>query len=187
MDAISVLKEDHRLVENLFSLLQAESALEKRKDIAIRLIACLSRHDAAEVQLLYPALRRVGGISDDQVGEALEDHREARDKLSDLDSRLDEVMTQDFLERWADLEAEITAHVKEEEEVLFPALQSGLTKKELDELGKSLETAKSAAPSHPHALTPDNPTAATILGTAMGMADRVRDAVSGQTEPRRTK
>ena len=187
MDAVSVLKKDHREAEDMFALLRSARTIDSRKEIAIRLITELSRHDAVEVQLLYPALHKVGSISDEQVDEALQDHRDVRDKLSELDSRLDEVMTEDFLERWTDLETEVTAHVQEEERVLLPALEKALNKSDLEALGQSMETAKSIAPTHPHMSTPNNPLVATLLGSAMGVADRVKDAVSGQSEERKQK
>ncbi len=80
-----------------------------------RLVATLARHDAVEIEVLYPVLRA---------------HVEGGDDLAD--------------------DTEVRAHVRHEEEVVFPAIRAALPPAEWVELGEDIEAARQDASTHPH-------------------------------------
>jgi hypothetical protein len=64
-------------------------------------------------------------------------------------------------------------HVEEEESDLFPPVRAALGRKQLQEIGQSLERAKEMAPHRPHPRSPDTPPGNILAGAAAGVADRV--------------
>ena len=77
MDAITLLKQDHREVEGMFDRFTTASAQERRS-IAESVIAELSKHDAVEVVHLYPAVRQAGQTGEGLTEHGLEEHKEAQ-------------------------------------------------------------------------------------------------------------
>jgi hemerythrin superfamily protein len=67
IDAITMLKEDHRTVESLFKRFEraGDRAFTPKRGIVDKIIAELSKHAAIEEELFYPATRAtVPGIDD---------------------------------------------------------------------------------------------------------------------------
>src|SRR4051794_29469341 len=87
MDAITLLKNDHREVERLFKRFEraGDRALATKREIADRVVEGLSRHAAIEEQLFYPVARSTVPDSDDIVLESLEEHHVVKWLLSELD------------------------------------------------------------------------------------------------------
>jgi hypothetical protein len=72
---------------------------------------------------------------------------------------------------------EVSAHVKDEEENLFPALLEACPQDYLFELGEKIREAKKTAPTHPHPSASDSK-----LATAgAGLVDRIRDMLAGRS------
>ena len=59
MDAITLLKEDHKTVEKLFKRFEkaGDRAYVEKREIVDRIIEELSKHAAIEEQLFYPVTR----------------------------------------------------------------------------------------------------------------------------------
>ena len=182
MDAIALLKADHAEVEKLFKRFEGlgPRAHQTRLDIAKKVIAALSRHAAIEEQVLYPAVRAQLPDETDTVLEALEEHHVAKWLLSELDR-----MTPDderFTAKFTVLAESVRHHVQEEEGEMFPKLRKSLSKRQLDELGESLSTAKKTASTKPHPRAPDEPPANLIATAATLPIDMARSA--GETAVR---
>ena len=182
MDAIALLKADHAEVEKLFKRFEGlgPRAHKTRLDIAKKVIAALSRHAAIEEQVLYPAVRAQLPDETDTVLEALEEHHVAKWLLSELDR-----MTPDderFTAKFTVLAESVRHHVQEEEGEMFPKLRKSLSKRQLDELGESLSTAKKTASTKPHPRAPDEPPANLIATAATLPIDMARSA--GETAVR---
>jgi hemerythrin superfamily protein len=71
VDAITVLKDDHKLVRRLFAEFgrTTDRAVKTRERLARRLVKELSTHAAIEEQILYPRVREVL-----KKGDKLADH-----------------------------------------------------------------------------------------------------------------
>ena len=182
MDAIALLKADHAEVEKLFKRFEGlgPASHKTRLDIAEKVIAALSRHAAIEEQVLYPAVRAQLPDETDTVLEALEEHHVAKWLLSELDR-----MTPDderFTAKFTVLAESVRHHVQEEEGEMFPKLRKSFSKRQLDELGESLSTAKKTASTKPHPRAPDEPPANLIATAATLPIDMARSA--GETAVR---
>src|SRR6266550_3896489 len=78
MNAITLLKNDHKTVEDLFRRFEklGPRAVKSKQDVVERIVRELSIHAAIEEMLFYPAIREVveAGDVDDMVLESLEEH-----------------------------------------------------------------------------------------------------------------
>jgi len=76
MDAIAMLKADHRLVEELFEKFENTSGKATKQNLAEQICLELKVHTAIEEEIFYPACR--GQIEDDLVDEAYVEHDAAK-------------------------------------------------------------------------------------------------------------
>jgi hemerythrin superfamily protein len=175
MDAITLLKADHKTVEALFKKFEkaGESAKAAKRDIVDQIIQDLSVHAAIEEQVFYPTVRKeVDGV-EDEVLESLEEHHVAKWVLSELDGM--DPSEERYDAKVTVLIESVRHHVGEEESELFPAVRAALGRKRLTEIGDLLETAKKTAPTHPHPRSPDTPPGNVIVGAAAALVDRAKD------------
>ena len=68
MDAIALLKADHRTVEELFE--KYEKARANKADIAKKICLELTVHSMLEEEIFYPACREAG-VEEDKIDEAI--------------------------------------------------------------------------------------------------------------------
>ena len=179
MDAISLLKDDHKTVERLFKQFgkAGDSAYVEKRAIVDRIIEELSIHAAVEEMLFYPVARATVPQTEDVALESLEEHHIVKWVLSEL-----ETMPADaerFDAKVTVLIENVRHHVKEEETEFFPMVRDELGRSALSDLGDAMNEAKKTAPTHPHPQSPDSPPANFVVGTAAGVVDRISDTVSG--------
>ncbi len=174
-DAIALLKQDHREVEQLFKRFEkAGSAAHKEKGrLVASMIEALSRHAAIEEMVFYPAVRREVPRQESTVLEALEEHHVAKWLLSELEGL--DPSAERFDAKATVLIESVRHHVKEEEGELFPKVRAKIARRELLELGDELRAAKRRAPTHPHPRSPDTPPGNLIVGSAVAVMDKARD------------
>ncbi len=135
MHAIDLLLAQHREIENLFS--QCKKAAGEDKIERFHAIAdLLVLHTSIEERYFYPAAA-TGGVSEEQVREALEEHLLVKRSLADLLAQ--DAVDAEFDAKLQVLEELVEHHVKEEEDELFPAVESRLSKTRLQEIGAELE------------------------------------------------
>jgi hemerythrin superfamily protein len=175
MDAIQLIRRDHREVEQLFQEFdraRREEDVGRQRDVVRELVRELSVHAVAEEEFFYPALRRAG--VEEEALEALEEHHVAKNLLAEIDG----MRAGARLFAKMDVLAEsVRRHVKEEEQQLLPRLRRSLDARQLRELGASLAQAKRAAPTRPHPAAPDSPPWNLIVGAFSAVVDRARDTV----------
>src|SRR4051812_29989599 len=87
MDAITILREDHRTVEALFKKFEGlgERAAKSKQSTVEKIVRELSIHAAIEEQLLYPLVREKLRDKNDLALEALEEHLLVKIELAQLD------------------------------------------------------------------------------------------------------
>ena len=178
-NVIAELTKDHREVEDMFKRLKTlEPGDEQAREVVDEITIELVRHSVAEEQYLYPAVREHVSGGDELADKELEDHRKVEVILKDLEGMpADDANFGSLTDR---LIAEVTTHVKDEENNLFPALLEACSFEQLDELGEQVRQAKAIAPTRPHPHAPDTPPANKILGLGAGIVDRLRDMFSGR-------
>jgi len=110
MDAIELIRQDHRRIEELFEqFLQAESDMTQ-EELLQGIQTGWSTHSEMEERVLYPELK---SIAADQVEKALQEHSEVKKVLAGLqDVDLDE---DSFEKQFRGLRQEVRTHVEEEE------------------------------------------------------------------------
>ena len=179
MDAITLLKDDHRTVEQLFKRFEqaGERAHVQKRQIVDRIIEELSVHAAIEEQAFYPVARAAVPQTEDVVLESLEEPHVVKWLLSEL---VDMDPTHErFDAKVTVLMENVRHHVKEEENDFFPKVREQLGRNELAELGEALANAKKSAPTRPHPRMPDSGPANAVAGAISGVVDRVSDNISG--------
>lgn len=178
MNAITLLKNDHKTVEDLFKRFEklGPRAVKSKQDITERVVRELSIHAVIEETVLYPAIREVTEKSDtqDMVLESLEEHHVVKWMLWELertdpsDERYDAKMRV--------LMENVRHHVEEEEKDLFPQVNKMFDRGQLDELGDAMNKLKKTAPTHPHPRSPDEPPGNIVAGAGAALMDRALDA-----------
>jgi len=174
MDAITLLKNDHKAVKRLFRQFEklGDNAVKSRRELVEKMIEELSVHAAIEEQLFYPTVRESVPETEDHVLESLEEHHVVKWTLSELvDMKGDE---ERFEAKVTVLIESVEHHAGEEEDDLFPLVRKAMGRKELADLGAAMEKAKRTAPTRPHPRAPDTPPGNVAAAKVTGLADRAR-------------
>jgi hemerythrin-like domain-containing protein len=144
MDAIALLKQDHKLVKDLLEELVGTTtrAVKKRADLLQAIQQNLKAHTTIEEEIFYPAFKEAGKKEEATMYyEALEEHRAAEDLvLPDLLAT--DAGTEQFSGRAKVLKELIEHHIEEEEDEMFKDAKKLLSKEELAELGKRMQARK---------------------------------------------
>lgn len=175
MDAITLLKEDHRTVKGLFRKFEqaGDRAYATKRKLADRIIRELSVHSQIEEQLFYPAVRRAVEKADDEVLEALEEHHLAKVVLSELEGM--DPKDERFTPKVTVLIEGVRHHIEEEESDMFPKVRAGIDRPALRELGERMAEAKRYVPTRPHPNAPDEPPANVVAAAGAAILDRTKD------------
>jgi hemerythrin superfamily protein len=139
-DAIDLLDEDHRHVEQLFQQYKSAADASRKRMLAQQIFSELTVHTRIEEDVFYPAFRQATG--DQQTVEAsTKEHREAMD----LVHRMSSAQIDDKL--MLELEDEILHHVQDEREKMFPKARKakGLN---LAQLARQLQARKNELMAH---------------------------------------
>jgi len=155
MDAIELVKKDHRKVEELFSRYQGGSGLTglvnrvtgnvapREKKTALEGICReLDVHAQIEEEILYPAIRKTGDAElNRQVDEALSEHGRVkqlvhalRDRTGDIGDDVDKMVSE--------LKECVEHHVREEENEMLPRVQELVPDSERNDLGRRMQARK---------------------------------------------
>jgi hemerythrin superfamily protein len=140
-NAIEMLREDHRKVKDLFEHFEGTESGDK-KEIVDTTLRELEIHTSLEEEIFYPAARQAlkktdSEEGDDLMDEALEEHHVVKlvaaelKKMRSSDERYDAKFTV--------LAESVKHHIEEEENELFPKLESHI---DGEELGKKMMARK---------------------------------------------
>ena len=179
MNAITLLKNDHKTVEDLFKRFEklGPRALKTKRDVADRIVRELSIHAVIEEMVLYPAIREAvenNDSVDEMVLESLEEHHIVKWVLSEIDGM--DPAHERFDAKVTVLMENVRHHVKEEERDLFPKVAKMFGRDMLEELGDAMARLKKTAPTHPHPRSPDEPPGNLIAGAGAALVDKALDA-----------
>ena len=179
MDAITLLKEDHKTVEKLFKRYEkaGDRAFVEKREIVDRIIEELSKHAAIEEQLFYPVTRATVEEVEEVALESLEEHHIVKWVLSELETMQPD--EERFDAKVTVLMENVRHHVEEEENDLFPMMRETFGRNDMSDLGAALDEARSTAPTRPHPASPDAPPANLVTGLVAGIIDRIRDSIPG--------
>ncbi len=142
LDAIELLQQDHRKVEDLFK--QFEELKDEDEDAAAVVIesACaeLQIHDTIETELFYPAVREQA--EEEEVEDLLDEAEVEHDTVRELIEKLEEMEPDDPKRKahFTVLSEYVKHHVQEEEKEMFPKVKK--LDLDLEELGSEMQDRK---------------------------------------------
>ena len=139
-DAIALLKEDHRKVEELFKDFENAKGDGRKEKLAHEICLELSVHAAIEEEIFYPACE--GKVDEDLLKESYVEHDAAKVMIAEIEAGAGE--DDEFFDAKVKvLQEEIEHHVEEEEkrlEGLFA--QARKAEIDMDVLGEQLAARK---------------------------------------------
>jgi hemerythrin superfamily protein len=142
MDAIDMLKADHKKVKELFRQYEAagDRAHQKKKSIAEEVFTEITVHSSLEEELFYPAVKELTDEDGkDLVAESIEEHHVVAtliEELKGLDPR-----DERYDAKFTVLMENIEHHIEEEEGELFPEAEEVLGDA-IEELGGQMKERK---------------------------------------------
>lgn len=147
MDAIKLLKEDHKKVKALFEEVEGlgDRASTQRKNLFQKIDQELTLHSKIEETLFYPEFKKRAENSEEreEVLEAYEEHGVVKVMIGELED-LDPA-DETYKPKLAVLKELVLHHVKEEEGELFPMAREIFEAGELDRIGECIVEAKEEA------------------------------------------
>jgi len=134
-DAIALLKEDHRKVEELFEQFEKAKGEGRKQKLALEICTELTIHTILEEEIFYPALE--GKVDEDLLKESFVEHDAAKVMIAEIEAG--EPSDEFYDAKVKVLSEEIEHHVEEEEkpkEGLFA--QARAADVDLDALGAQM-------------------------------------------------
>ncbi|CAN5380611.1 hemerythrin domain-containing protein [soil metagenome] len=138
MNAIELLKEDHKKVNALFGKVKATEESE-HKELFEQIKQELDVHTHIEETIFYPRLKEEEEL-EDIVLEGIEEHHQAKMFLRELAALTAD--SEKFEPKLKVLMEDITHHVQEEEGKMFPQVEELFDEETLMELGAEMEEEK---------------------------------------------
>ncbi len=144
INAVTLLKQDHKKVKELLTELaeSSERAAKKRASLLQQITLELEVHTKIEEEIFYPAFRETTRKRDEEklFFEATEEHNAAKMVLDDL-QRADPA-TLNFAGKAKVLKELVEHHIKEEERDMFPHARENMEAELLSELGERIAARK---------------------------------------------
>jgi len=152
MDAIVLLKADHKTVEQLFKDFEkaSDGAVQTKKKIVDSVIEALTQHAYIEEEIFYPAARAAVPETEEHVLESVEEHHVVVWMMSELVGM--DPSDERYNAKFTVLMENVRHHVGEEEQDWFPKVRKAMGRARLVELGEQMLAAKDDAPRDPLAL-----------------------------------
>jgi iron-sulfur cluster repair protein YtfE (RIC family) len=140
MDALELLKTDHKKVKALFKKAEGNKNDKLQKQIFDQIKTELETHTHIEETVFYPAIAKNDELKD-MVLESLEEHKQVKTLLREMENLTSD--SEKFEPKLKVLMENIEHHaVEEEEEKMFPKIRKPMNAAALDQLGQELEAAK---------------------------------------------
>lgn len=141
MDAMSLLKEDHRKVKKMLAELEptTERGVKTREELFTRLKQELVVHEAIEEEIFYPALKEHPKTKEIAL-EGYEEHHVVDTVMAEIEG----VAYDD--EKWGAkfsvMKENLEHHIEEEEGEMFKQAKQVFDEDELNQLGESMKARK---------------------------------------------
>jgi hemerythrin superfamily protein len=187
MDAISLLKQDHKTVNDLFDEYEKTSdrSAKNRQSLANKISEELVRHMHIEERLFYPmAHERLDQDDKWHVIESLEEHHVVKlclDEISRLKPDSDR-----YDAKVKVIKDVVLHHVESEEKEIFPLVQKKVGADELEQLGEQLSSIKKEVSIDPDPYGPDVPGAKRTTVRGRGRITTQRQLAARTAKPSKT-
>jgi hemerythrin superfamily protein len=134
MDAIKLLKQQHREVEALWKKFEKTEEDDEKEALFNEIADNLAVHASTEERFFYPAVR--ARQTEEQLEEAYDEHLEIKKLLVDA---MNNTENPGFDGMVAAIMGAVMHHVEEEEEELFPEVKKIMEPEALEALGQTME------------------------------------------------
>ena len=140
MNALELLKKDHKTVKELFKKAEGNNNEKQQKQLFEQIKTELETHTHIEEAVFYPAVAKIDELKD-MVLESLEEHKQVKTLLREMENLNND--SEKFEPKLKVLMENVEHHAVEEEEgKMFPKLRKFMNPEMLDQLGEELEAAK---------------------------------------------
>ena len=137
MNAIDLLKTQHKEVKTLFRKMHKTEAARERSQLLEQIALALEGHTTIEEEMFYPAVKGLETKkAEEMVAEAYEEHHVVKLVLAELPQV--DVEDEHFGAKMTVLSELVEHHADEEEKEMFKVAQK-LGKEELEALGEQME------------------------------------------------
>ena len=140
MDALELLKTDHKKVKELFKKAEGNKNEKQQKQLFEQIKTELETHTHIEETVFYPAVAKNEELKD-MVLESLEEHKQVKTLLREMESLSSD--SAKFEPKLKVLMENVEHHAVEEEEgKMFPKVRKFMNAAALEQLGQELEAAR---------------------------------------------
>lgn len=141
MDAISLLKDDHKAMKKLMDDIDGttERGIKTREELLAKMKTELTIHERIEEEIFYPAMREHSEAKD-IVLEAYEEHHAVDTLLDELESV--PVDDETWAAKFTVIKENIEHHIEEEEGEMFEKAEQAFDAEELTALGERMKAMK---------------------------------------------
>ena len=137
MNAIDLLKKQHKEVKSLFKKMEKTEAGGPRRELLDQIATALEGHTVIEEEIFYPAVKDLETKkAEEMVAEALEEHHVVKLVLTELPEV--DVEDEQFEAKMTVLSELVEHHADEEEEEMFKTAKK-IGTDELEDLGSRME------------------------------------------------
>ncbi len=137
MNAIDMLKQQHREVEELFEEFEqaGEGARKTKERVCQEIGDALAIHATIEERIFYPESKQEN--TEELLRESVEEHLAMKKLLADImQSDLDDPQ---YEAKMKVLKEQVLHHVEEEERELFPLVSKSCSREDLEDMGSRME------------------------------------------------
>jgi hemerythrin-like domain-containing protein len=179
-DVVDVLADQHEQIKTLFDKVKTAKGVQKQRSFD-ELVRLLTVHEAAEEEILHPVARMHVARGEEVVRGRLEEEHDAKLELA----RLCELGVDhpDFDRKLTELATMVIRHADNEEQEEFASLRENLSKQRLYRMAGAVRAAERTAPTRPHPAAGESAAAQLLVGTPVGVIDRMRDTIRHWREP----
>jgi hemerythrin superfamily protein len=135
MNAIEMLKQQHREVEALFAQFKKARSAGPQRKIFEQIADALAVHATIEEKHFYPSVKKKA--TEDLLLESLEEHLEIKRVIADL--LVLDAKDPTFEAKVTVLEEDVQHHVGEEEKELFPKVEKLFDEETLEAIAEAME------------------------------------------------
>jgi len=168
---------DHRELEQYYNEVVQSSDLEHQERFGNQFTWELARHSVAEELIVYPAFELYLGHEGKAMAEKdRKEHHEVKVLLKNFQNM--SATDEDYIPTLKELMAQLSTHIKEEENDDLPALEKALSQGHdgvSDSLATSFERTKAFVPSRSHPSAGEHPPFETVMGLLTAPMDRIAD------------
>jgi hemerythrin-like domain-containing protein len=141
VNAIELLKQDHKTVDRLFQQVKATQDESEKRTLFEQISEELTVHAAIEEEIFYPRLIAEGDEElQDITKEGIQEHHQMKMFLREISELSDE--SEVFEPKLKVLIEDVEHHVMEEEGEMFKMVEEQFSAEVLEEIGTELEAAK---------------------------------------------